>query len=81
MALQPKLLRALQERACDVLLMGSYTYSPLVESMRGGTAVNPLSVKFGSRALLEGQEMDRFKSHLAKLMAIGTKTPAPTPLG
>ena len=37
-----QILRAVQERACDVLLMGSYTYAPLVESMRGGTAVNPL---------------------------------------
>ncbi len=37
-----QILRALQERSCDVLLMGSYTYSPLLESMRGGTAVNPL---------------------------------------
>jgi nucleotide-binding universal stress UspA family protein len=37
-----QILRAVQEQACDVLLMGSYTYAPLVESMRGGTAVNPL---------------------------------------
>ncbi len=35
-----QILRAAQERACDVLLMGSYTYSPLIETMRGGTAVN-----------------------------------------
>jgi len=33
-------LRASQERACDVLLLGSYTYSPLMETMHGGTAVN-----------------------------------------
>jgi nucleotide-binding universal stress UspA family protein len=33
-------LRAVQERSCDVLLMGSYTYSPLMESVRGGTVVN-----------------------------------------
>jgi nucleotide-binding universal stress UspA family protein len=37
-----EILRAVQDRSCDVLLLGSYTYSPLVESMRGGTAVNPL---------------------------------------
>jgi nucleotide-binding universal stress UspA family protein len=37
-----QILRAVQERSCDVLLMGSYTYSPVMESMRGGTAVNPL---------------------------------------
>jgi nucleotide-binding universal stress UspA family protein len=37
-----QILRAVQDRSCDVLLMGSYSYSPLIESMRGGTAVNPL---------------------------------------
>jgi nucleotide-binding universal stress UspA family protein len=37
-----QILRAAQDRACDVLLMGSYTYSPVLESMHGGTAVNPL---------------------------------------
>ena len=47
------------------------------EVLRNGTAVNPLSVKLGSRALLEGPELDRFKAHLAKLMAIGAKG-APT---
>jgi nucleotide-binding universal stress UspA family protein len=36
------ILKTAQEHACDALLMGSYSYSPLVESMRGGTAVNPL---------------------------------------
>jgi len=47
------------------------------EVLRNGAAVNPLSVRLGSRALLEGGELDRFKAHLAKLMAIGTKgTPA-----
>ena len=35
-----QILRAVQERACDALLMGSYTYAPLMETMRGGTAVN-----------------------------------------
>jgi nucleotide-binding universal stress UspA family protein len=37
-----QILRALRDRSCDVLLMGSYTNSPLMESMRGGTAVNPV---------------------------------------
>jgi nucleotide-binding universal stress UspA family protein len=37
-----EILRAVQDRSCDVLLLGSYTYSPVMESMRGGTAVNPL---------------------------------------
>jgi nucleotide-binding universal stress UspA family protein len=35
-----QILRAAQERACDALLLGSYTYSPLMKTMRGGTAVN-----------------------------------------
>lgn len=43
------------------------------EVLRNGTAVNPLSVRLGSRALLEGPELERFKVHLAKLMATGTK--------
>ena len=42
------------------------------EVYRNGTAVNPLGVKFASRSLLEGPELDRFKAHLARLMAIGT---------
>ncbi len=37
-----QILRTVRERDCDVLLMGSYTYSPLIESVRGGTAVDPL---------------------------------------
>ena len=43
------------------------------EVYRGGVAVNPLGVKFGSRSLLEGEELARFKARLAKLMAVGTK--------
>jgi nucleotide-binding universal stress UspA family protein len=35
-----QILRAAREWACDVLLLGSYTYSPLMETMHGGTAVN-----------------------------------------
>lgn len=50
------------------------------EVYRNGAAVNPLSVKFASRALLEGQELDRFKARLAQLMAIGTH-PAAKPKG
>ena len=44
------------------------------EVYRGGVAVNPLSVKFASRSLLEGGELDRFKARLARLMAVGTKS-------
>ena len=47
------------------------------EVHRGGVAVNPLGVKFASRALLEGPELERFKARLAQLMAIGTQAPAP----
>jgi murein DD-endopeptidase MepM/ murein hydrolase activator NlpD len=43
------------------------------EVYRGGVAVNPLGVKFGSRSLLEGEELARFKARLAQLMAVGTK--------
>jgi murein DD-endopeptidase MepM/ murein hydrolase activator NlpD len=43
------------------------------EVLRNGTAVNPLSTRLGSRALLEGPELARFKAHLAQLMAIGMK--------
>ena len=43
------------------------------EVYRNGTAVNPLGVKFASRSMLEGPELERFKAHLAKLMAIGSK--------
>jgi murein DD-endopeptidase MepM/ murein hydrolase activator NlpD len=46
------------------------------EVYRNGTPVNPLGVKFASRSLLEGPELERFKSHLAKLMAIGATPPA-----
>ena len=41
------------------------------EVYRGGVAVNPMGVKFASRALLEGGELDRFKARLAQLMAVG----------
>jgi nucleotide-binding universal stress UspA family protein len=34
-----QILKTVKDRACDVLLMGSYTHTPLVEAVRG-TAVN-----------------------------------------
>jgi len=48
------------------------------EVYRNGAPVNPLGVKFASRSLLEGQELDRFKARLAQLMAIGTPASIPT---
>lgn len=42
------------------------------EVYRGGVAVNPLGVKFASRALVEGEELTRFKARLAAFMTIGT---------
>ena len=42
------------------------------EVYRGGVAVNPLGVKFTGRALLEGEELARFKARLAQLTAVGT---------
>jgi len=46
------------------------------EVYRNGVAVNPLGVRFSSQALLEGPELERFKTRLAQLMAIGTQAPA-----
>jgi murein DD-endopeptidase MepM/ murein hydrolase activator NlpD len=46
------------------------------EVYRGGVAVNPLGVRFASRALLEGPDLERFKARLAQLMAIGVKPPS-----
>ena len=46
------------------------------EVYRNGAPVNPLGVKFASRSMLEGPELERFKANLAKLMSIGTR-PAP----
>ena len=43
------------------------------EVYQGGTAVNPLGVKFAGRSMLEGPELERFKARLAQLMAVGTK--------
>ena len=41
------------------------------EVHRDGVAVNPLGVRFASRALLDGPELQRFRARLAELMAIG----------
>lgn len=49
------------------------------EVYRNGAAVNPMGVRFASQALLQGAELERFKSRLAQLMAIGTGSPAAAP--
>ena len=43
------------------------------EVYRNGVAVNPMGVKFGSSAVLAGDELARFKARLAELMRVGTK--------
>ena len=43
------------------------------EVYRNGVAVNPMGVKFGSSALLAGDELARFKARLEQLMKVGTK--------
>ena len=43
------------------------------EVYRNGVAVNPMGVKFGSSALLAGDELARFKARLETLMRVGTK--------
>ncbi len=43
------------------------------EVYRNGVAVNPMGVKFGSSAVLAGDELARFKARLTQLMAVGTK--------
>jgi len=47
------------------------------EVYRNGAAVNPLGVRFASQSLLAGEELARFRSRLAQLMAIGTGAAAP----
>jgi murein DD-endopeptidase MepM/ murein hydrolase activator NlpD len=42
------------------------------EVYRNGVAVNPMGVKFGSSAVLAGDELARFKARLAMLMAVGS---------
>ena len=51
------------------------------EVYRNGAAVNPLGVRFASRALLEGKELEAFKGRLAQLMAIGSQPPPAQPKG
>lgn len=46
------------------------------EVYRNGAAVNPLGVKFASRALLEGKDLELFKARLAQLMAVGVRPPS-----
>jgi murein DD-endopeptidase MepM/ murein hydrolase activator NlpD len=43
------------------------------EVYRGGVAVNPMGVKFGSSSVLQGDDLGRFKARLAELMKVGTK--------
>ena len=43
------------------------------EVYRNGVAVNPMGVKFGSSALLAGDELARFKARLETLMRVGIK--------
>ena len=43
------------------------------EVYRNGVAVNPMGVKFGSSAVLAGDELGRFKARLEALMRVGTK--------
>ena len=42
------------------------------EVYRNGVAVNPMGVKFGSSAVLAGDELARFKARLATLMRVGS---------
>ncbi|MBA3667578.1 MAG: M23 family metallopeptidase [Sphingomonas sp.] len=43
------------------------------EVYRGGVAVNPLSVRFASRALLEGAQLEAFRARLRQLLSVGVK--------
>ena len=42
------------------------------EVLRGGVAVDPLSVRLASRAAIEGSALDAFKARLKALLAVGT---------
>jgi murein DD-endopeptidase MepM/ murein hydrolase activator NlpD len=44
------------------------------EVYRGGVAVNPLGVKFGNRASMEGDELARFKARVSELMKVGSRS-------
>jgi murein DD-endopeptidase MepM/ murein hydrolase activator NlpD len=43
------------------------------EVYRNGVAVNPMVVKFGSQAMVQGPDLERFKARLAQLMRVGTR--------
>ena len=43
------------------------------EVHRGGTAVNPMSVKFVSHSMLEGAELEAFRARLRSYLSIGMK--------
>ncbi|MEO5971904.1 MAG: M23 family metallopeptidase [Sphingomicrobium sp.] len=43
------------------------------EVLRGGVAVNPLSVRFAARAALDGPARDAFKARLKALLSVGSK--------
>lgn len=43
------------------------------EVLRGGVAVNPMSVRFAARAAIEGPALDAFKARLKALLAVGTR--------
>ena len=44
------------------------------EVYRGGQAVNPMSVKFVSRSMLEGAELEAFRTRLRSYLSIGMKS-------
>ena len=43
------------------------------EVIRNGVPVNPLGVKFASRAQIEGAELDAFRARLRSLLSVGVK--------
>ncbi|WP_246104853.1 M23 family metallopeptidase [Sphingomonas xanthus] len=42
------------------------------EVYRGGVAINPVGVRFAGAAVIDPREQDRFKAHVARLMAVGS---------
>jgi len=43
------------------------------EVYRNGVAVNPMGVKFGGHAVVQGDELARFKARISQLMRVGTR--------
>jgi hypothetical protein len=41
--------------------------------MRGGQAINPMSVRFIAHATLDGPSLAAFKARLASLLGVGAK--------